>query len=147
MRGFYYGLKAVYRPQKRDVTKLMSKDGDRILQDKAEILDRFAHDSDQRLSIPDSLDRNKLNQIQQQPTITTMSAELVFKELLGAIALMGYQVVKPRVGVEYLLKSGSMETPRFRRSSLTWSCSFENMCGYHKTGKTLALFPYSKKRQ
>ena len=142
MRGFYYGLKAVYRPQKRDVTKLMPKDGDRILQDKAEILDRFAHDSDQILSISDSL-----NQIQQRPTITAMSEELEFKELLGAIELMGYQVVKPRVGVEYLLKSGSMESPCFRRSSLTWSCSFENMSWSHKTGKTLALFPYSKKRQ
>lgn len=93
----------------------MSKDGEHIPQGKAEILDRFADHFSQRLNIPESLDRNKLYQTQQRPTINAMSEEPEFKELLDAID--GTSSIKPRMGVEYLLKSGSMEAPRFRRSS------------------------------
>ena len=85
MKGFYSGLKAVYGPQKRGVTKLTSKEGDRVLQDKAEILDRFADHFDGLLNIPERLDRNILDQVQQRPCISAMSEEPVFQELLDAI--------------------------------------------------------------
>ena len=37
VKGYYPGLKAVYGPQRRGLTKLTSKEGDRVLQDKAKI--------------------------------------------------------------------------------------------------------------
>ena len=66
------------------MTKLTSKEGDRVLQDKAEILDRFADHFDSLLNIPERLDRNTLDQVQQRPCISAMSEEPVFKELLDA---------------------------------------------------------------
>ena len=98
---------------------------------------------DQLLNIPESLDRNKLDQIQQRPTITAMSEEPEIKERLDAID--GTSSVKARGGcgipAEIWKYGGSaLQEKVFDLVLLIWKR--ERVPQDHKTGKTLALFPY-----
>ena len=68
MREFYQGLREVYGPQKRGTTQLKTLDGDSILQDKNQILDRFAEHFNQLLNVPGDTDQRALDKISQRPT-------------------------------------------------------------------------------
>ena len=68
MREFYQGLREVYGPQKRGTTQLKTLDGDSILQDKNQILNRFAEHFNQLLNVPGDTDQRALDKISQRPT-------------------------------------------------------------------------------
>ena len=85
MKTFYSGLREVYGPQKRGTAPLTALDGETLLKEKDEILNRFAEHFDQLLNIPGNVDYAALNTIADRPTATDLDDEPVYEELVKAI--------------------------------------------------------------
>ena len=69
MKSFDGGLRKVYNPVKRGTTQLTALDGTTVLQEKSEILGRFAEHFDRLLNIPGALDVGAASAIHVRPTV------------------------------------------------------------------------------
>ncbi|XP_048578500.1 craniofacial development protein 2 [Nematostella vectensis] len=85
MKGFYNGLREVYGPAKRGSTQLTATDGCTILQEKSEILNRFADHFDQLLNVSGLVDEGALNSLQTRPEVVCLSEPPDIKEVVDAI--------------------------------------------------------------
>jgi len=85
MKAFYRGLREVYGPQRRGTTQLNTMDGESVLQDKNEIIGRFAEHFEQLLNIPGNIDQVALDNITERTTINSLDETPGIKELLDAI--------------------------------------------------------------
>ena len=84
MKAFYTGLREVYGLTKRGTTQLTSTDGKTVLQEKSEILDRFADHFDHLLNIPGNVEPTALSIINQRPKIRSLEEPPGMKELTDA---------------------------------------------------------------
>lgn len=82
MRDFYFGLKEACGPQIRGTTKLKAQDGERMLQERHKITERFAYHFNNWLNIPGTLDDCALEKVNQQPVIRCLHDELSFEEFV-----------------------------------------------------------------
>ena len=105
MKAFYSAHKEVYGPQKKSTTQLLDVDGEMILNDKIQILNRFAQHFSQLLKLPSDTDHQALNSITQKPKIPELDVKPSFDEMLKAIKATKEN--KAPGSVEYLLKYGS----------------------------------------
>jgi len=85
MKSFYRGLREVYGPARRGTTQLTALDGSTVLQERSEILNRFADHFDQLLNIPGLVDDSALDTIIQRPEIMDLSDPPDLKEVFDAI--------------------------------------------------------------
>ena len=85
MKAFYTGLREVYGLTKRGTTQLTSTDGKTVLQEKSDILDRFADHFDHLLNIPGNVEPTTLSAIKQRPEIRSLTEPVGMKELTDAI--------------------------------------------------------------
>ena len=86
MKEFYSGLREIYGPQLRGSTQLISADGATVLQEKEEILDRFADHFSQLLNIPGELDEEAKDNIEQKEIVTSLDDPPNLGEILTAIS-------------------------------------------------------------
>lgn len=86
MKSFYSGLREIYGPQRRGTAQLTALDGETVLKEKDQILNRFAQHFDQLLNVPGNVDYMALNTIADRPTISTLDAKPEFDELQKAIS-------------------------------------------------------------
>ena len=99
MKSFYGRLRDVYGPQKRGTAQLTALDGETVLKDKDEILERFAQHFDQLLNVPGNVDYTALNTIADRPTIQSLDETPDFEELTKAIAVTRENKAPGRCGI------------------------------------------------
>jgi len=85
MKSFYRGLREVYGPSRRGTTQLLSCDGHSVLQEKSQILDRFAEHFHQLLNVHDNTDITVLNCLQQRPAVSSLDETPDLQEVSTAI--------------------------------------------------------------
>ena len=85
MKAFYNGLREVYGPQKGGTTQLTDLDGVTIIQEKAEILNRFTDYFDKLLDITEEVQHSALDTITLRPNIVFLDEKPELKEVLDAI--------------------------------------------------------------
>ncbi|KAF6032298.1 hypothetical protein EB796_009399 [Bugula neritina] len=73
MKSFYGGLREVYGPVKRGTSQLTALDGNTVLQEKSEILNRFADHFAQLLNVPGTLDIKAAIDIETRPEVHCLS--------------------------------------------------------------------------
>ena len=85
MKSFYGGLREVYGPVKRGTTQLAALDRTTVLQEKSEILGRFAEHFDQLLNIPGVPDVGAASAIHVRPKVHCLSEPPDLKEVVDTI--------------------------------------------------------------
>ncbi|KAF6038695.1 hypothetical protein EB796_002996 [Bugula neritina] len=85
MKSFYGGLREVYGPVKRGTSQLTALDGNTVLQEKSEILNRFADHFAQLLNVPGTLDIKAAIDIETRPEVHCLSEPAEVWEVIDAI--------------------------------------------------------------
>lgn len=85
MKEFYQGLREVYGPRKRGTTQIRTLTGEDTLQDKNQILGRFAEHFNQLLNVPANTDQSALDNIPQRTTVNSLDELPDEKEFLSAL--------------------------------------------------------------
>ena len=85
MKAFYSGLKEIHGPRIKQTTQLLAADGETILNDKNQILDRFAQHFSHLLNVPSNIDYEALNSVKQRPIVQNLDTKPSYQETLKAI--------------------------------------------------------------
>ena len=85
MKELLNDLTEVHGTQKRSTTQLTDLDGKTVIQEKAEILDRFTNYFDKLLNITGDVDHSVLDTTALRPNIASLDEKPEIKELLDAI--------------------------------------------------------------
>lgn len=111
MKGFYDGLKEVWGPRTNQPMQLKTLDGERLLTEDSQVLDRWAEHFSNLLNAPAAVSDSALNRLRSLPSADWMNAEPDFAEF--QIALNSIKDGKAP-GVDMipgeLLKYGGFET-------------------------------------
>ena len=86
MKEFYNGLREVCGPQYRGSNQLLASDGETILKEKNQTLNRFAEHFNQLLNIPSSADVSTLDSLMARPIVPSLDTSPQMGEILKAIA-------------------------------------------------------------
>ena len=84
-KAFYSGLRAEYDPEKKGSTQLTAADGETLLHEKEDILNRFAGHFNQLLNVPRTLGVEADEELERRNEISELEEEPMFEELLSAI--------------------------------------------------------------